>query len=101
MLMRTPPRWVRPKRQLPPGFIVPCQPILARAVPAGDGWLHELKHDGYRIIQKALRKAGPELRFSEHMVASDVEAMFQHACAMGLEGTSRSASSPATSRARA
>jgi ATP-dependent DNA ligase len=50
MLMGTPPRWVRPKRQLPPGFIVPCQPILASKVPAGDGWLHELKHDGYRII---------------------------------------------------
>src|SRR4051795_8280800 len=50
MLMRTPTRWVRPKRLRPPGYIVPCQPILARAVPAGDGWLHELKHDGYRII---------------------------------------------------
>src|SRR5215204_907755 len=52
MLMRTPPRWVRPKRQLPPGFIKPCQPILARAVPAGDGWVHELKHDGFRIIAR-------------------------------------------------
>ena len=50
MLMRTPPLWARPKRLRPPGFIVPCQPILARAVPAGDGWLHELKHDGFRII---------------------------------------------------
>ena len=50
MLMRTPPRWVRPKRLRPPGFIVPCQPIIARTVPAGDGWLHELKHDGFRII---------------------------------------------------
>jgi hypothetical protein len=50
MLMRTPTRWVRPKRQLPPGFIVPCQPIIARTVPAGDGWLHELKHDGFRIL---------------------------------------------------
>ena len=49
MLMRTPPAG-RPKRQLPPGFIVPCQPILARAVPAGDAWLHELKHDGYRVV---------------------------------------------------
>jgi len=46
----TPQRWVRPKRQLPPGFIRPCQPILAAKVPAGDGWLHELKHDGYRIV---------------------------------------------------
>ena len=50
MLMRTPTRWARPKSLRPPGFIVPCQPILASKVPAGDGWLHELKHDGYRII---------------------------------------------------
>jgi hypothetical protein len=33
MLMRTPHRWVRPKRQLRPGFIVPCQPTLAAKVP--------------------------------------------------------------------
>ena len=46
MLMRTPARWVRPKRLQPPGFIVPCQPTLASKVPAGDGWIHELKHDG-------------------------------------------------------
>jgi hypothetical protein len=50
MLMRTPARWVRPKRQLPPGFIVPCQPTLASKVPAGDGWIHELKHDGFRVL---------------------------------------------------
>jgi hypothetical protein len=37
MLMRTPARWVRPKRLQPPGFIVPCQPTLASKVPAGDG----------------------------------------------------------------
>jgi bifunctional non-homologous end joining protein LigD len=50
MLMRTPQRWVRPKRLQPPGFIVPCQPTLASKVPAGDGWIHELKHDGFRIL---------------------------------------------------
>ena len=49
MLMRTPHRWVRPKRQLPPGFIVPCQPTLADKVPEGDGWIHEVKFDGYRM----------------------------------------------------
>ena len=48
--MRTPTHWARPKRLKPPGFIKPCQPILARAVPTGDGWLHELKHDGYRVL---------------------------------------------------
>jgi bifunctional non-homologous end joining protein LigD len=50
MLMRTPHRWVRPKRLQPPGFIVPCQPTLADRVPEGDGWIHELKHDGFRIL---------------------------------------------------
>jgi hypothetical protein len=35
MVMRTPHRWVRPKCQLPPGLIVPCQPTLAdRCRPA-------------------------------------------------------------------
>jgi bifunctional non-homologous end joining protein LigD len=48
--MRTPQRWVRPKRQLPPGFVVPCQPTLADHVPDGDGWIHELKHNGFRIL---------------------------------------------------
>ncbi len=179
MLMRTPQHWPRPKRQLPPGFIKPCQPILAGKVPEGDGWLHELKHDGYRVLalkdgervrlwsrngrdwsaefvaitaamcalpfkrvmldgeavthcleglpdfhrlmsrdgqataclyafdliwleaqdlrgveligrrrmlQKALKKAGPALRFSEHLEGVAGEAMFRHACALGLEG---------------
>ena len=55
--MRTPHRWVRPKRLQPPGFIVPCQPTLSPKVPAGDGWLHELKHDGFRIV--ALKDGDP------------------------------------------
>jgi bifunctional non-homologous end joining protein LigD len=163
---------------LPPGFIVPCQPTLVQKVPDGDGWLHELKHDGFRILafkdgervrlwsrngrdwsgefveiaaavralpfrrlmfdgeavahcldglpdfhrllgdgqataclyafdliwleaqdlrgleligrrrmlQKALKKAGPALRYSEHLSGVDGAAMFRHACALGLEG---------------
>jgi len=30
-------------------FIQPSNPISAKQVPAGDGWLHELKLDGYRL----------------------------------------------------
>src|SRR5215213_6052646 len=52
MLMRTPTRWARPKLVRPPGFIVPCRPTLAANVPTGDGWLHQLKHDGFRIIAR-------------------------------------------------
>ena len=50
VLMRTPHRWVRPKQLQPSGFIRPALPVLVHKVPAGDGWLHELKHDGFRIV---------------------------------------------------
>jgi ATP-dependent DNA ligase len=33
----------------PPGFIHPCRPIVAKQPPVGPGWVHELKHDGYRL----------------------------------------------------
>jgi ATP-dependent DNA ligase len=42
-----------------------------------------------RMLQKALRKAGEALRFSEHLEAADGLAMYRHACAMGLEGSSQ------------
>ena len=35
---------------LPPTWIAPAIPTLARTAPAGPNWLHEIKHDGYRTI---------------------------------------------------
>ena len=35
---------------LPIGFVEPCQPVAVSAPPAGAGWLHEIKHDGYRLL---------------------------------------------------
>jgi len=34
----------------PVGFIDPCLPTLAHAVPEGPQWAHEIKFDGYRFI---------------------------------------------------
>jgi bifunctional non-homologous end joining protein LigD len=166
----------------PPGFIEPCLPTLARTVPFGPKWVHEIKHDGFRFICRRegdrvrvysrrgndysdrvpriaealtklrvksvtidgegvvcrpdgvsdfdrlraavgrlgsrdaflyafdlleidgqdlrpepwdvrretlaslLRKTGPGIRLSEHLAVTDGEAIFAHACAMGLEG---------------
>lgn len=39
-------------RPTPSGFIEPCIPAAARVPPAGPGWLHEIKHDGYRLIAR-------------------------------------------------
>ena len=33
----------------PAAFIHPCRPIVASKPPSGEGWAHELKHDGYRL----------------------------------------------------
>jgi len=33
-----------------PRFVAPELATLEQAPPAGDGWLHEIKYDGYRII---------------------------------------------------
>src|SRR5215207_1183254 len=168
MLMRSP---LARERRRPAGFIKPCQPTLSDKPPRGSLWLHEIKHDGYRIVacksgdrvrlwsrngrdwskellavtealkalngeamahckdgfpdfhglrsadggagaclfafdilrlngeelrplplvdrrtrlRKALRGAGKALRFSEHL-GGDGEAIFAHACALGLEG---------------
>jgi bifunctional non-homologous end joining protein LigD len=35
---------------LPPTWIAPAIPTLVRTAPSGPGWLHEIKHDGYRTI---------------------------------------------------
>lgn len=43
----------------PPGFIEPCLPTLARAVPTGPQWAYEIKHDGFRFI---CRRDGDRVR---------------------------------------
>jgi ATP-dependent DNA ligase len=32
------------------GFIAPCLPTKTTTLPSGGQWLHEIKHDGFRII---------------------------------------------------
>ena len=42
----------------PAGFIRPCQPTLVANPPSGPGWLHEVKHDGFRTL---VRKQGERI----------------------------------------
>jgi bifunctional non-homologous end joining protein LigD len=46
-------------KPLPAGFIIPAQPVLASKPPSGADWVHEIKHDGYRMI---VRRDGPSVR---------------------------------------
>src|SRR5215467_11843230 len=47
------------QRTLPAGFIAPCLPTKTDKLPSGGDWLHEIKHDGFRIIA---RKKGSQVR---------------------------------------
>jgi hypothetical protein len=42
------------------GIIEPCLPSPAKAPPSGPGWIHEIKHDGMRIMARR-DKAGVRL----------------------------------------
>jgi bifunctional non-homologous end joining protein LigD len=44
---------------LPLGFVAPCLPTKAPHPPTGKAWLHEIKHDGFRVIA---RKDGDRVR---------------------------------------
>jgi bifunctional non-homologous end joining protein LigD len=44
---------------LPAGFVIPAQPVLRLKPPAGTDWVHEIKHDGYRMI---VCRDGPTVR---------------------------------------
>src|SRR6187399_3375223 len=44
---------------LPLGFVEPCLPTGSKAAPSGKEWLHEIKHDGFRVIA---RKVGERVK---------------------------------------
>jgi bifunctional non-homologous end joining protein LigD len=46
-------------RALPTGFIPPCLPTKASSPPIGETWIHEIKHDGFRVIA---RKDGARIK---------------------------------------
>ena len=45
--------------QRPSGFIAPCLPSKAARPPSGPLWVHEIKHDGYRLM---VRRDGSRVR---------------------------------------
>ena len=42
-----------------PSFIKPCLPSKATRPPSGSLWVHEIKHDGYRLM---VRRDGARVR---------------------------------------
>jgi hypothetical protein len=55
-------------RPLFAGFIAPCLPTKTDKLPSGDLWLHEIKHDGFRVIA---RKDGDRVRLYSRQTRLD------------------------------
>jgi bifunctional non-homologous end joining protein LigD len=70
MLWRIPS--ARSRRPPPAGFIPPARPLLTTKPRPGPEWVHEIKHDGYRLI--ALKDAGRVTLWSRY--ATDYSATF-------------------------
>jgi ATP-dependent DNA ligase len=68
-------RRLRADRPLP--CFEPCLPRPAKEPPAGSGWIHEIKHDGFRII--APRDAAG-VRVITRGVAGSVSTSFADCC---------------------
>jgi len=76
------------QRTFPAGFIAPCLPTKTDKLPSGSQWLHEIKHDGFRVIA---RKNGARVRLysrpgNDLIHRFPLIVIFAHACKLGLEG---------------
>jgi bifunctional non-homologous end joining protein LigD len=70
----------------------PCLPKLANAPPAGPGWIHEIKHDGFRILahrrgssMRLLTRNGNDLADRFPLAAEAIEALPVRSCVIDGE----------------
>ena len=69
------------------GIIEPCLPSPAKAPPSGPGWIHEIKHDGFRIMARRdgagvrlITRHGNDFTARCPLVASAVAALPVRSC---------------------
>ena len=70
----------------------PCLPRLAKAPPSGPGWIHEIKHDGFRIIARRdgervrlLTRNGYDFSARFPLIVAAVEALLAESCVVDGE----------------
>jgi ATP-dependent DNA ligase len=86
------------QRRLPPDRSLrpfePCLPRPAKQPPSGPGWIHEIKHDGFRILAHSdgrsvrlltLRQKTDGITLNIHY-EGDGAAIYKAACTLGCEG---------------
>jgi bifunctional non-homologous end joining protein LigD len=83
-------RRVRAEQSLP--NFDPCLPRPALAPPAGPGWIHEIKHDGFRILAhwrghrvRLLTRNGNDFADRFPLIAEAIEALPVKSCVIDGE----------------
>jgi len=69
------------------GIIEPCLPSSAKAPPSGPGWIHEIKHDGFRILARKdsagvrlITRAGNDFSSRFPLIATAVSKLPVRSC---------------------
>ena len=82
----------------------PCLPRPAKAPPAGPGWIHEIKHDGFRIIARRdaagvrlITRNGYDLAARFPLAAAAIAALPARSC--GVDALVRCHSRPRSPQA--
>jgi ATP-dependent DNA ligase len=65
------------RSRLPTISFEPCLPSVAKTPPTGPDWIHEIKHDGFRVMAK---RNGKDLTYRFPLVVQVVAALPVHSC---------------------
>ncbi len=83
-------RRVRAEQSLP--AFEPCLPRLTTEPPAGHGWIHEIKHDGFRVLAhrsgdrvRLLSRNGNDLSDRFPLIAAAIAALPVRSCVVDGE----------------
>jgi bifunctional non-homologous end joining protein LigD len=78
--------------RLPTISIEPCLPSLAKTPPTGPDWIHEIKHDGFRVMARRdgkkvrlISRNGKDLTYRFPLVVQAVAALPVHSCVIDGE----------------
>ena len=81
---------------MPAGFIVPCLPTKTDKLPSGGQWLHEIKHDGFRVIARKTgaqvrlySRPGNDLTYRFPLIVQTLARLRSHSCIIDGEAVAR------------
>jgi bifunctional non-homologous end joining protein LigD len=74
------------------GFIEPCLPSLADRPPSGAEWIHEIKHDGFRLMAcrdaagvRLLTRNGNDFAARYPLIVEAIDALPVRSCVIDGE----------------